>query len=395
MAGFLSYLFRGQTRQEIPVRRPISAAYLGLKTLYTPSDQNDSSGDISLDIVAVHGIGADPYFTWVTNQVHWLENAEMLPQRFPDARIMSFGYESQWFGAHAVKISLLSVAEDLLQDLDEARKHCATRPMIFIGHCFGGLVIQQALLNARLRKGSVQSIFDHTVGVVFLGTPFRGTGEITAQGLLHSAVAAGCDVQPAVLGHLRREDNTLNYVVQEFSRLCKEDELDHLNIVCFYEQKESKVGRVVGNDRLREFVVDKASGCIDGYPNYGLGLDHFQLNKFPGPDNIYYRRVARELRLLYEKRGSKLRNRLDRVPISTQEQSLPEVLRKEPPRGELSTIEQECLRSLFFAEMDRIHAIEDDAEANGSRRIRTTGVGSRLTRVFCGSRESLEQGSLL
>jgi hypothetical protein len=45
------------------------------------------------------------------------------------------------------------------------------------------------------------------------------------------------------------------------------------------------------------------SGCIDGYPNFGLGLDHFQLNKFSGPDNVYYGRVLRELLALYETRN--------------------------------------------------------------------------------------------
>jgi len=110
-------------------------------------------------------------------------------------------------------------------------------------------------LSARLRENSRRSIFDATVGVVFLGTPFRGTGEITAQGLLHAAVAANCDVQPAILNHLRREDASLNYVVQEFTRLCKDASV-HLNIVCFYEQKETRVGRIVGESALRVCAVE-------------------------------------------------------------------------------------------------------------------------------------------
>jgi len=70
----------------------------------------------------VHGIGADPYYSWVSKKVHWLENEEMLPRRFPTARIMSFGYESQWFGDSAIKISPPSVADDLLGDLQAVRK---------------------------------------------------------------------------------------------------------------------------------------------------------------------------------------------------------------------------------------------------------------------------------
>ncbi|KAL1982907.1 hypothetical protein VTN96DRAFT_759 [Rasamsonia emersonii] len=91
MAGFLGSVFKREPSQKVRVRHPISEEFLGLKTLYSPSNKDVDSEDISLDIVAVHGIGADPYFTWVTNKVHWLENTDMLPGSFPNSRIMSFG----------------------------------------------------------------------------------------------------------------------------------------------------------------------------------------------------------------------------------------------------------------------------------------------------------------
>jgi hypothetical protein len=81
----------------------------------------------------------------------------MLPRQFPTARIITFRYKSQWFSDGAIKISLSSIADDLLGDLEASRKvrmphnvpnqtdrqRCLNRPLIFIGHCFGGLVIQQ------------------------------------------------------------------------------------------------------------------------------------------------------------------------------------------------------------------------------------------------------------
>jgi hypothetical protein len=88
---------------------------------------------LAISIVAVHGVGADPYYSWVTKRVHWLENVGMLPREFPTARIMSFGYESQWFGDNAIKISLSSVAEDLLGDLQATRK--VRTPYRGLEHC--------------------------------------------------------------------------------------------------------------------------------------------------------------------------------------------------------------------------------------------------------------------
>jgi hypothetical protein len=95
--------------------------------------------------------------------------------------------------------------------------------------------------------------------VLFLGTPFRGTGEIIAQGLLHIAAVADCHVQAAVLEHLKQEDASLKFVVQEFTRLCRED--NSPKIVCFYEQKETNVGRIVGDSSLRVRELDSNSGC--------------------------------------------------------------------------------------------------------------------------------------
>ena len=41
--------------------------------------------------------------------------------------------------------------------------------------------------------------------------------------------------------------------------------------------------------------MDETSGSIDGHPSHGLGLDHFNLNKYSGPDDAYYWRVRDEI----------------------------------------------------------------------------------------------------
>lgn len=95
----------------------------GLKVLYEPSAKDGSTStpsdtieynphpgtfELSLrrdhSIVAIHGIGAHPDDTWCKNvgtedrprYVNWLEDAEMLPSVTSNARIMRYGYESQW-----------------------------------------------------------------------------------------------------------------------------------------------------------------------------------------------------------------------------------------------------------------------------------------------------------
>lgn len=47
--------------------------------------------------------------------------------------------------------------------------------------------------------------------------------------------------------------------------------------------------------------MDATSGSIDGFPSYGLGLDHFSLNKFSGPNDAYYKSVSEEILVLLMK----------------------------------------------------------------------------------------------
>jgi hypothetical protein len=46
----------------------------------------------------------------------------MLPDALPTARILRFGYDSQWFGDNAIKQRLSTVAESLLHSLQSERK---------------------------------------------------------------------------------------------------------------------------------------------------------------------------------------------------------------------------------------------------------------------------------
>ena len=81
-------------------------------------------------IVAVHGLGAHPDDSWCKNAGtaeepqwrNWLIEDDMLPAVAPNARIMRYGYESQWFGQDAMQQSASTVAERLLRALKRQRK---------------------------------------------------------------------------------------------------------------------------------------------------------------------------------------------------------------------------------------------------------------------------------
>jgi hypothetical protein len=110
--------------REAPVEAEQSIEYVDLQYLLAQTDTRPSS------IVAIHGLGAHPDDSWCTNAgtgesplwVNWLEEESMLPAVAPNARIMRYGYQSQWFGDEMMHQSVSSVAERLLINLKRKRK---------------------------------------------------------------------------------------------------------------------------------------------------------------------------------------------------------------------------------------------------------------------------------
>ena len=216
--------------------------------------------------MAVHGIAAHPYKTWekdisqeqsgdakhLGTKINWLDHPQMLPKVCPRARIMTFGYDSQWFGDAATKQDLTSVSNNLLLSLTIERSKCPDRPLIFIGHCYSGLVIQKALLTARYDRERWKGIYDSAIGLVFLATPHRGTGHWTATGMkdtLNERNAQSEDyslpIEDSVLETLKAQSPMLDYVRSEFVKIWTASHGGE-GLVCFYEQKATTVGRIIG-----------------------------------------------------------------------------------------------------------------------------------------------------
>lgn len=83
-----------------------------------------------VSIIAVQGLGAHPYFTWVkkvsmenkdVKEVMWLR--DLLPSCVSCARIATFSYRSDWFTYNkGVKTSLRALGEQLLNALELDRQ---------------------------------------------------------------------------------------------------------------------------------------------------------------------------------------------------------------------------------------------------------------------------------
>lgn len=70
--------------------------------------------------------------------------------------------------------SIFSHAKDLLFGLARAREQ--DRDILFVAHSLGGIIVKEVLRRSEMtREDSVQNVFQSTIGVVFMGTPHRGS----------------------------------------------------------------------------------------------------------------------------------------------------------------------------------------------------------------------------
>jgi hypothetical protein len=113
-------------------------------------------------------------------------------------------------------------------------------------------LLSQAYNLAKGNTHDYPGIADSTAGILFLGTPHRGTGEaLHSQGRVYQAVVrAQYETQEHILQTLEPGNDTLVDVVNTFTRSVNVI-LPKIEIFCFYEQKPTAVGRVVEDNDIK------------------------------------------------------------------------------------------------------------------------------------------------
>jgi hypothetical protein len=110
--------------------------------LFILCDQPPNNPD-AVDIVAIHGLNGHYINTWqsTSGRVLWLK--DLLPDQIPQARIMSYGYDSSVAFSKSTE-DISTFADDLLEMLmSRRRSEEKKRPLIFICHSLGGIVVKK------------------------------------------------------------------------------------------------------------------------------------------------------------------------------------------------------------------------------------------------------------
>jgi len=162
------------------------------------------------------------------------------------ARILSYGYDSYVPTAeYVVQRTLYYHAKDLLRELEAARRDCPRRPLIFVGHSLGGVIVKSALIfSGESETDESRGISLSTVGIIFFGTPFHGYGNTQGSSWLQAIVKAVSlsELQhEAIIEHLEKEAITLQNQLQPFEAISSE-----IPMVAVYETQLTAELGIVG-----------------------------------------------------------------------------------------------------------------------------------------------------
>ncbi|KAK3172014.1 hypothetical protein OEA41_004098 [Lepraria neglecta] len=185
---------RGTTRTHVESTTiSVTDDFFGLTPL-------SGEADAPVHIYLVHGIGGHAFNTWASDvrddNIETLRAwpRDFLPKRLSDeninARVYTLGYNANMIRNAAPDATVNSAAEDLLASLYGDRQEDHPREIYFVCHSLGGLIVCQALVMALfeddgyLNKPEYRDLFVKdgeclVKGVVFMGTPFRGSGQAT------------------------------------------------------------------------------------------------------------------------------------------------------------------------------------------------------------------------
>ncbi|KAF8500084.1 hypothetical protein BU17DRAFT_59082 [Hysterangium stoloniferum] len=252
-----------------------------------------------IDIIAIHGLDGHREDSWTAEDgILWLK--DLLPQRLPHARIATYGYDAstgiqsnkitETLHGHAVNfISRLALLRD--------RSTTTTRPIMFLAHSWGGIILKSALIHANQCNESHlpyhKQIMLSTIGILFFGTPHQGADVAlsASQKLVLSPVDG--NTTRTLLRHLATNSEMLETQLSQFNPISISFITKFL-----YESYET-----VLHDGTSSFIVAKSSAIVPGARDaeaIALNKKHMDMIKYSSAEDDDFNVVVSLLQHIFE-----------------------------------------------------------------------------------------------
>jgi hypothetical protein len=190
-------------------------------------------------------------------------------------------------------------------------KKAFERPIVFICHSLGGLVVKRCLIYCESVRHAhterLRSIYVSTYGILFLGTPHNGS-ELAKWGVLLQHICAAVlpkkffDTSPQLIEALKTNNETLQNINRLFIEI-----IGRFHIYFFHESKPMDL------KGTKSLVVDEDSAApvIEGVERMGIERDHSHMCKFEDENAPGYDVVAEAVQRYSEAAPRLIKQRWD------------------------------------------------------------------------------------
>ncbi|KAI1098910.1 hypothetical protein F4804DRAFT_102373 [Jackrogersella minutella] len=313
-------------------------------------------------IVAVHGLDGHWKDSWTAdNGIYWIR--DLLADELPQSRILSYAYDSRWSADTLLTEDIFAFGKSLVSDLTELRHATNTlqRPIVFIGHSLGGIVVKTALVHSdSTRVGHLErhrNVILSTSAVLFMGTPHQGSDSTAYARILANVLSVWKNTNKAVLEHLKTHSGVLQELQSRFNALHRE-----LETYYFYELRPMPGPAGIGGI----LVVPKFSAVVPGTPDaeeIRMDADHCTIVKYSSSDDQNFHRVASRLRRLSTSSPAKVQKRwaewLGLKPTSPDSFNVPIETLSDPREFQLGSMVNRLRNEKFVGRFELIDTIRN------------------------------------
>lgn len=196
------------------------------------------------------------------SKVYWPQ--DLLPSEFPDARIMTYGYDADVIGTlqgDNVKMNNFTThGQNLMVQLNQ--QITDNTPIIFVAHSLGGIIVKDALHRSKTNlNNDLKKMHSLTKCIMFLGTPHRGSDIASWSEILTKIVRLSLyDTRKKLVSSLRVDSEILEIIQSEFVKMLFKGDF---RIHCFQEGRpiNAVLGKVVKPKPQREHTNLEYLGC--------------------------------------------------------------------------------------------------------------------------------------
>ncbi|OCT54189.1 hypothetical protein CLCR_00227 [Cladophialophora carrionii] len=212
--------------------------------------------------------------------VYWPR--DLLPQSLPHARVLTYGYDASLghrLGPSHSQKTVYDFAKDFLLELEAVRRCQPKRPLVFMAHSLGGIVVKEMLRQSYGyldHQPELRALSESTSGIIFFGTPHGGADPRSLLKTIAENVAwaIGVTFNKQVVETLLPSSERLRQLRDEFGPMAR---ARGWIVHCFQEDH----GITALNGRK---VVEDVSSC--------LGDASLELTQHIADDHMEYQKVV-------------------------------------------------------------------------------------------------------